>query len=187
MAQLSATVTNSINFFGGQVTYKWGSTADKSLVWGQGLWGNGPDMLLTIEKGLPNSVVVSNTISSRDITKVYGDSVVVSGIVIKEPEKFLANSFSVTNVVYKEPEKVIDGSVSLTDAYVRDVDKVISNSIAVSGDMYSEEKYQGVWAYVVEGESSNFEDRPTNTWTAGSDAGTAFTSGAAATTTWTPA
>lgn len=187
MAQLSATVTNSINFFGGQVTYKWGSTADKSLVWGSGLWGDGPDMLLTIEKGLPNSVVVSNAISSRDITKVYGDSIIVSGIVSKEPTKFLSDSLVVTNVVYKEPEKVIDGSITPTDAYVRDAEKIITNSIAVSGDLSSEEKYQGVWAYVVEGESSNFEDRPTNTWTAGSDAGTSFTSGSAATTTWTQA
>jgi hypothetical protein len=169
MAELSMTVTNSINFFGGQVTYKWGSTADKSLVWGVGFWGDGPD---------------SNVISGKDITKVYGDNLFVSGVVFKEPAKFLSDSLVVSNVVYKVPEKVIESPVTLTEDILRDVDKIIANSISVSGDMYSEEKLLGPWRYVVEGSSTNFEDRPSNTWTSGTNTAIVYVSGSAQATSW---
>jgi len=163
------TVTNSIHFFGGQVTYKWGSTADKSLIWGTGRWGDGDDMLNTITKVNSNPIVVSNTILYKDITKVYGDSIVVSNVVSKMPTKLLSDSLVVSNTVYKEPTKVIDGAITPTDA----------------GDMYSEEKQIGVWKYVVDGDSTNFEDRPNNTWTSGTVTSVGYTSQVVVSTTWT--
>lgn len=179
------TVTNSIHFFGGQVTYKWGSTADKSLIWGTGRWGDGDDMLNTITKVNSNPIVVSNTILYKDITKVYGDSIVVSNVVSKMPTKLLSDSLVVSNTVYKEPTKVIDGAITPTDSYTKDIAKVFSNTITVAGDMYSEEKQIGVWKYVVDGDSTNYEDRPNNTWTSGTVTSVGYTSQVVVSTTWT--
>lgn len=185
MAQLSITVTNSINFFGGQVTYKWGSTADKSLVWGTGRWGDGDDMLLTIEKNNSNSIIVSNVILNKDITKVYSDAILVSSVVSKETTKLYLDSLVVSNTVYKEPEKLIDGLISLNDTYAKDVEKIHVNNISVSGDLYSEEKFIEDWKYVVTEDSANYESRWLGTWSQATNTSSAYTASSVAATSWT--
>lgn len=64
MANLSKTITNSIQSFGPAPSTKWGSGSPYTMTWGASLWGEGTqDLPVYMTKGISNGVSVADAVA----------------------------------------------------------------------------------------------------------------------------
>jgi hypothetical protein len=66
MADLTKTISNSLNVFGGGAPTLWGNTGRTTMTWGTDFWGQGSeDYIQDVGKTLENTLTLASTISTQ--------------------------------------------------------------------------------------------------------------------------
>lgn len=93
-----------------------------------------------------------------------------------------------TEDLITETTKVITNTATFADTYVFSFTIVNTNTLDLSSETTSQQLLDGSgYNYVFRGGVTDAENRPTNTYTAATDASTSFTAASAASTTWSNA
>lgn len=198
MANLTITVSNRINVFGGAPSDKWGQ-----YNWNAFIWGDGTNDLVTDTNKLitnslapssavfkePNKLIANSLVPDsavfKETIKLIANSLVPDSAILKEVLKLIDNLIATDSAILKDFIKIIDDNVSVADGYLSDFIKVIANSLVSTGIVGSEYLLEpNGYAYVFVSDVSNAVNRTTTIYSSGSVGSAGWSSGAVTTTSW---